>query len=227
MANGAPLYLRRLDRIDDLDIWRVDGHAIRDRIDVDFTNGHHHYSRRYVPIREIWVDRDAPGADEWRFWALRQAFERARMAKGEPYARAVVAAARHERQERRRVAGLADRTTRVTIEEVRAAAHRRIIGERAGCTVWLVDGRAVRDLAYVDFTLGGHGRRYRFIPRREIWIDDAVRAQERPAILEHELVELRHMAAGLSYPQAHELASRAERRFRRQGAAPARREAVK
>jgi hypothetical protein len=197
---------RRLGRIDGVDIWRVDGHRVRDELDVDFTNGHHHYSRPYVPIGEVWLDREAPGAAEWELWALRQTAERAVMARGASYLHALRVAAKLERQERRRLAG-----ARVPAGE----ARRRPLGEVDGRVVWLVDGRHVRDHAYVDFTLGGHGYRYRFIPRSEIWLDDAVHPAERPAILHHEAVEVGHMAGGMGYDEAHGHASAAERRFRR------------
>jgi hypothetical protein len=89
------------------------------------------------------------------------------------------------------------------------------MGRAGDLAIWLVDGCRVRDLAYLHFTLGGHDLRYRFIPRGEVWIDDAVAPAERPAIIEHELTERRLMATGESYEDAHLVASRAESRFRR------------
>ena len=196
MARVAP-HLRLLDRAEGLAIWRVDGHAVRDRWDVDFTNGHHHYSRRYVPPDEIWLDREAPGSGEWRFWARHQLVERAAMAAGATYLQALARANRAERSLRR----VAPRRERV---------HRRRLGSAGGRAVWLVDGCAVRTRHHIDFTLGGHGHRYRFIPRGEIWIDDAVAPAERSAIVHHEAVEVELMAAGMSYAAAHARASAAE-----------------
>lgn len=211
-SRQAP-YLHRLDRLDGLEVWRVDGHFIRDHLDVEFTNGAHHFVRRYVPPGELWLDREARGAGEWPFWALHQRIQRSLMATGTPYLCALAVAQRVELRERRVARGL---PIRIDPREVREVARRRRIGSVAGREVWLVDGRAVRDIAYVDFTLGGHGFRYRFIPRGEIWIDDAVHRAERPAILHHEAVEVAHMAsAGLRYHAAHDLASRAEVRFRK------------
>ncbi len=192
----------RLDRIDGVTVYRVDGRRIRDTVDVEFTNGHHHFSRAYIPRDEVWLDRDG-GDTEWPFWAQRQLHERALMAGGATYLEAVRKAAYRERKlrggERR---------------DVRTARLRRL-GTAEGRDVWLVAGREIRDHAYIDFTLGGHGYRYRFIPRGEIWIDDAVRPSERPAILHHEAVEVTHMRAGLAYDAAHALASEAEIAFRR------------
>src|SRR5436190_1426179 len=90
-----------LGRDSGVSIWRVDGHAIRDRLDVDFTNGHHHYTRKYVPEKEIWLDREAPGSEEWPFWAVHQLAERAAMAAGRPYLSALRIGNRAERAERR------------------------------------------------------------------------------------------------------------------------------
>src|SRR6266568_7187337 len=59
-ARTAP-YRRLLGRMDGLGIWRVDGHQVRDGWDVEFTNGHHHFTRGYIPPGEIWLDREAPG----------------------------------------------------------------------------------------------------------------------------------------------------------------------
>jgi hypothetical protein len=210
-------YLKRLERIEGVWVWMVNGHVIRDRIDVEFTNGAHHFTRAYVPADEIWLDREAPRAGEWRYWAMRQRIERALMAAGQPYLSALRTGARIERDERRLARGIPGP---VLPSEVQRHARKQRLGEAQGREIWLVDGRAVRDLAYVDFTLGGHGFRYRFIPRREIWLDDAVRAAERPFILHHELVEVGLMAQGLSYHQAHERASRAETAMRR-GRGPA------
>ena len=42
----------------------VDGAFIRNHLDVDFTNGAHDLTRRYIPRGEVWVDREAPGAGE-------------------------------------------------------------------------------------------------------------------------------------------------------------------
>ncbi|HKA90763.1 MAG TPA: hypothetical protein VKE22_24040 [Haliangiales bacterium] len=192
----------RLERIDGVTVFRVDGRRIRDTIDVEFTNGHHHFSRAYIPRDEVWLDRDG-GETEWPFWAQRQVHERSLMAGGATYLEAVRKAARREH----RLRGGERR-------DVRSARIRRLAAVD-GREVWLVSGREVRDHAYTDFTLGGHGYRYRFIPRAEIWIDNAVVASERPAILHHEVVEVGHMRSGLSYDAAHALASEAEIAFRR------------
>jgi hypothetical protein len=197
-----PPYRKLLARQGQLGIWRVDGHRVRDTIDVEFTNGAHCFTRRYVPEDEIWLDRDAPGSGEWRFWAAQQLVERAAMARGASYLRALAAGNR------------ADRAARVQAAAERPLRRRRL-GRASDHAIWLVDGAQVRAAREINFTLGGHRLRYRFIPSGEIWIDDAVAPAERPAIVHHEAIEIAHMQRGLRYDEAHALASRAELRFRR------------
>jgi hypothetical protein len=209
---STSVHLKQLDRMDGIDVWRVDGHRIRDQLDVEFTNGHHHFSRPYIPVGEIWVDREAPGENEWLFWARRLFLERHKMSTGVPYLTALLSATHFERLERRRERGI---NGRIAPREIPDLARKRLIARVGGRDVWLVDGRAVRDFAYIDFTLGGHGYRYRFIPKGEVWIDDAVRPAERAAILHHEAIEVSLMARGIRYVDAHAVASRAEARFRR------------
>jgi hypothetical protein len=200
-------------RVGELAVWRVDGHWVRDRVDVEFTNGAHDLIAPYVPRGEIWIDREAPGAGaEWRFWALYQMAHRRGMARGATYLEALARAERIERAARRveRVG------TRRELRRLALRGRPRIVD---GQRVYLVRGRMVRDHAFVHFTQGGHPLRYRFIPAGEIWIDDAVAPAERAAVVHHELVELRLMRdEGLAYAPAHELASASERRLRRPGA---------
>ncbi len=197
-------------------MWRVDGHWVRDHLDIEFTNGAHHLMAAYIPQDEIWVDREAADAgDEWRLWLDFQVTHRRRMAEGAAYLQALGSAERVERSARR--AALGERVER-RAARTREIAVRRLLGVIDRRRVYLVRGRAVRDRAYVHFTMGGHNRRYRFIPPGEVWIDDAVAPAERPAVLHHELVELRLMdEQGMKYPQAHALASAAELDFRHRG----------
>ena len=99
----------------------------------------------------------------------------------------------------------------------------RVLLRYADVTVWLVDGTYVREAYDLDFTQGGHHYRYGWIPVNEVWIDDALHADERPYVIAHEAVERRVMAfTGATYEIAHEIASRVERGLRdgRKGATP-------
>jgi hypothetical protein len=80
--------------------------------------------------------------------------------------------------------------------------------------LWLVDGAAVRALYDHNFTQGGHHHRYRWIPRRHIWIDDAVVESERSHVIAHEIHELELMRTGMSYYDAHDRALALEKWLR-------------
>jgi hypothetical protein len=91
----------------------------------------------------------------------------------------------------------------------------KVLAEDNWVKVWLVDGWYVRDLLDIDFTQGGHHWRYKFIPENEIWIDDALRVEERRFVIMHEALERWVMQKGAEYEVAHELASQVEKIARR------------
>jgi hypothetical protein len=214
---GRP-YLSRLLRLPEVTAYLVDGAFIRDTIDVDFTNGAHHFSRDYVPLDEVWIDRDAPGTREVEFWLRHQLRERADMAAGASYLDALRRSNRIEKIERR------EHARELPTDRATAQANVRlsIMGRVGRDVVWLVSGHRVRTLFDVNFTQGGHGLRYRFIPRREIWIDDAAIAREREVIVAHEVHELHLMRQGMRYHPAHTLALDLEAALRARRAAPQR-----
>jgi len=88
--------------------------------------------------------------------------------------------------------------------------------------VWRVDGNLVRSYYKTDYTEGGHGFVYRWVPRPEIWIEDGVDNREVPFIIAHEYLERRLMRdRGMEYDPAHEIASKIEFDLRKsEGATP-------
>jgi hypothetical protein len=93
----------------------------------------------------------------------------------------------------------------------------RFLGHVNGLVIYLVDGELVRNEIDIDFTCGGNEAVYpNYVPKGEIWIDDALSALDRTATLLHEIVERNlMMGKGWSYDRAHDAASAAERPFRR------------
>jgi hypothetical protein len=84
-----------------------------------------------------------------------------------------------------------------------------------GFDVWIVDGNSVRRDIYPEFLYGGNDQRYLFIPEKEIWIDQAISAEEYTYTLEHEICERSLMAlSGISYADAHDSALVLERNLR-------------
>jgi hypothetical protein len=81
--------------------------------------------------------------------------------------------------------------------------------------VWLVDGNLVRSRYKTDYTEGGHGYVYRWVPRNQIWIENDLELRERPFVVSHEYLELRLMRdRKLEYDQAHEICSKVEYKLR-------------
>ncbi len=94
--------------------------------------------------------------------------------------------------------------------------YRMHMGVRDGFDIWIVDGGTVRREIYPEFLFGGNPQRYLFVPRREIWVDNAVAAEEFGYTVAHELRERGLMAQKrISYEQAHRIALDLERTMRR------------
>jgi len=85
------------------------------------------------------------------------------------------------------------------------------IARLPGITVWLVDGPAIRRELDVDFTMGGHGYHYLYIPLDEVWIDQAnSRGGDLWPTIWHEYFERILMRGGMHYEAAHKFACRLE-----------------
>lgn len=84
------------------------------------------------------------------------------------------------------------------------------IGTIDGCAVYLVDGEIARDEVDVDFALGGHDARYRYIPHGTIWVEDTGSRRDVLHNLQHEAYERQLMLAGEPYSRAHARAARME-----------------
>lgn len=92
-----------------------------------------------------------------------------------------------------------------------------------GLKIFLVDGNAVRNQFNPDFTKGGHGLAYKFIPKDEIWIENVGGPQEMKDILAHELYEhLEIDGLGAEYQKAHGDATQVEDALREFDKIPAR-----
>lgn len=83
----------------------------------------------------------------------------------------------------------------------------RILHDLPEVTIWLVDGKYVRDHIDLDFTEGGNGGRFEFIPDDEVWIDDTLDEAEWKDTISHELLERFMMSQGDSYDTGHEKAN--------------------
>jgi len=67
-----------------IDIWLVDGNAVRDTREIDFIGGGHHFVYGFIPENEIWIDIDTGDADIV-FYIVHELTERPLMRDGMDY----------------------------------------------------------------------------------------------------------------------------------------------
>jgi hypothetical protein len=213
---NPPLNKRYVATSDGYDIFIVDAHAIRNasQPDEEFDNvATHEDFPDIVPERHIWTSQ-ATWKKEGRFFVANAVTElqarEAGLSKDKAFD-AGNAADRHLRQE---VTGIEYRDGR---------PHRRVPKEiyiRRYCTlpdpqflidVWIIDGCRVRCYYKTDYTEGGHGYVYPWVPKGQIWVESSVDRQELPYIIAHEYIEHRLMRdEGLEYDRAHEICAEVE-----------------
>lgn len=92
------------------------------------------------------------------------------------------------------------------------------LGYINGLVIYLVSGEQVRNKTDIDFTAGGSEAAYPgYIPKNEIWLDDALHVLDRIATIFHEIVERNLMLySGIDYDNAHDTACKREIVFRRE-----------
>jgi len=89
------------------------------------------------------------------------------------------------------------------------------IDQRGDLVVWIVDGSYIRGHIDEEFTNFGQHYRFPYIPKHELWIDQAEKHDERRFFIEHLLKEYTLMNNGASYAEALVAADIFERRERR------------
>lgn len=111
---------------------------------------------------------------------------------------------RHERKIRRKKLHAARRISR----------YATLRDSKGKIEVFVVSGEGVRDHYKTDFSQGGHGYVYDWIPKGEIWLEEE-ESDEFPAILAHEYAEMVMMRdLGMDYEKAHGIASKIEKCLR-------------
>lgn len=202
-------YLRKVGQRGRIGIWIVDGSYIRAHIDEEFTNFGQHYSFKYIPKEEFWIDQGV-SPEEQKFFISHLLVEYRLMEKGMPYDQALEEADKAERTKRRRAGDLKRMTKDGNLlnpKQVHVHLWKKL---ESSVSVWIVDGRLVRSVFDIHFTEGEHDYVYEFVPQNEVWIDNAIVEIERPYCLLHELHERNLMAQGWDYEHAHADASKLE-----------------
>jgi len=205
-------YIQKIETISRFDVYFVDGHYVRDRLDEEFTNFGQHFRFRFIPASEFWIDNErTPGEEE--FYIDHMLLENRLMAEGYSYDDALGKADQAEVKERRKVdfigKGIPPPGKK---EEFIPKVHKQYLEKysRGGVKVWIVDGELVRDVFFIDYTEGGHDKVYSFVPAGEVWLDDDLQPSELKYVLLHELHERHLMTQGWNYPKAHRSSSHIE-----------------
>jgi len=201
-------YLKKYGDVAGFTVWIVDGKYVRTHFDNEFTNYGQHYRFNFIPKKEFWIDRHKVPGEE-KFYVSNLLVENRLMAKGVDYKEAVDKANAIEKRERLKESLIKKKLEKKRkIKEEAESVHKKLLKKYSKhLKVWIVSGRLIRDLFFIDFVGGGHDKVYDFIPEGEIWIEDNITANEIKFILLHELFERNLMAKGMEYDPAHAAAS--------------------
>jgi hypothetical protein len=221
-----PLGKRRVLAHQDYTVYAVNGFAVRNaaRPDEEFGN----FATRddfpdLIPAGEIWIsEKLAPKEDAFFIAnALTQLSRQAAGATEKAYDDGLEV----ERLLREKVNGVEFRDGKPhkqVPEAVYLEPYTTLPDTKGEVRVWLVDGNLVRSYYKTDYTEGGHGYVYPWVPKPEIWVEDGVDRREVPFIVSHEYLERRLMRdERLDYDPAHEICSKIEFALRKSaGATP-------
>ncbi|QQS15974.1 MAG: hypothetical protein IPK84_01230 [Candidatus Moraniibacteriota bacterium] len=210
-----PYHIKNIGIVNNISVWLVDGGKVRKDLSENFVQSSHHTYFSFIPTDEFWIDTNTDFR-EHRFFMDRFFAEQTLMRNGMKPEKAEKIGAileQHEREESlsREILKLKN-SRNALIERI----HRRHFTPYSSneLAIWIVDGKLVRDLLFLNYDAGGHDRVYPWIPDREIWIEEALPEEERRFILLHELHERFLMGTGKKYPEAHHGATIIEDRFR-------------
>jgi hypothetical protein len=208
-------YIKKIKDISGFHVWYVNGFWIRRNLDEEFTNFGQHYQFDFIPKNELWIDQEQ-GKKETKYFIGTMLLMNQLHLLG------------HTRKQINKIAThteIAERNKSKSILKLKSIRNKEIVFKKIrkeflkkyskNIKVYLVRGDLIRSLFYTDFTQGGHDMVYKFVPKNEVWIDDDLFKKERVFVIIHELFERYHMAKGMSYDKAHEMASALEYKCRK------------
>jgi len=205
-------YIKKFSEVSGFKVFIVDGDYIRDNIDEEFTNFGQNYLFSFIPKNEFWIDKERVGW-EYKYYINSMLTVNRLLAKGVSRSEAIKIADKEERSERAKSQLVIKRIKlKEHPEKLIHSVHKDLLQKYSTkkVKVWIVSGEIVRDLFFIDFTEGGHGYVYDFVPKDEVWIDDDIDLDEIKFILLHELHERALMSKGMKYDQAHKSSSKIE-----------------
>ena len=178
----------------------VDGFAIRSRLDPDFGVIQSHCdcvveSKNYIPDEEIWIDKQFK--NETKF--LIKFYELFHNAKNKNIS--------YQKWRKEIQKNLPDK------KFIPPFIHQQ--EKINGLIIQYVDGSIIRQFLDPEFIFGGHKFVYDYVPAKTIWVDNLQNRQELPYTLFHEIMEYKQMKKGMTYDQAHDIATAFEKAKRR------------
>lgn len=200
----------------DYTVYSVNGYAVRDVAKPDEEFGSLATQDEFpdlIPEGEIWISQKLDPKEGIFFIAA--ALARLKLqARGESRSKAYDEGLEVERVLREKLNGVEFRDGKPhkqVPKEIYLDHYLTIPDPEAPVEVWSVDGNLVRSYYKTDYTEGGHGYVYPWVPRQEIWVEDGVDRREMPYITAHEYLERRLMRdAGIDYDRAHAVCSAVE-----------------
>jgi hypothetical protein len=208
-------YLEKIGQLGRVAIWLVDGPYVRKTLNENFVgyDGNHHLP--FIPKYEFWIDSNSDPR-EWFFFIAHLLTVQAALASGASDDDATAAAIDREKEFRQKLQMIERKSHTDVSDEALLAQLRtkRYDAFPGSVTVWLVDGKVVRDHFLTDYNAGGHDRVYPFVPAHEIWLEDNLPPEELKFILLHELHERYLMGEGKDYAHGHAGATVVEDHYR-------------
>lgn len=188
-------------------MWIVDGDWVRANLNPDFTNFGQHFRFNFIPKYEWWVDTEA-SSGELKYYIDHLKVEYNEMSRGASYRDALDKADRLEKSERSKRININNSIK--SPQYLAKIAKVKYLFSLGNVKVFIVDGEFVREVFDIDFTEGGNSKAYSWIPQNEIWVDNDVDKKEQRFVIIHEYTEVMLMNRGYSYPDAHQVALKAE-----------------
>jgi hypothetical protein len=211
---------------EDYTVYSVNGFAVRNAARPDEEFGNYAMQEEFpdlIPKGEIWISEKL-AAKEGVFFIAAALTRLSRQAAGATD-KAYDDSLEVERALREKINGVEFRDGKPH-KQVPAAIYLEpyttLPDPQGPVKVWLIDGNLARSYYKTDYTEGGHGYVYPWVPRPEVWVEDGVDRREMPFIVCHEYTERRLMRdEGLDYDTAHAICSKVEFDLRKaRGATP-------
>ncbi len=217
------LHKKRLLTHAEFTVYSVNGFAVRDVAKPDEEFGNFATKDEFpnlIPKGEIWISEKL-AEKEGIFFIANGLTQRLRCQAGISEERAYDDGLEVERLLREKLNGIEFRDGKphkTVPREIYLDVYLTLPDPKEDVEVWLVDGNLVRSYYKIDYTQGGHGYVYAWVPKLQIWVEDGVDHREIPYITAHEYIERRLMRdAHLGYDRAHKVCSAMEFDLRKNG----------